>query len=115
MRYSERMMLGLGHNLSVATLTNLFLTFAELLLVLRVVLKFFFTTAGGGFVHWAYSTTNVLLEPFRGLFPNATATPTNWHVDWVALFAMAVYAAVGAILIGLARWAAGWNAVTGRR
>jgi hypothetical protein len=114
MRYSDRAMLGLGHNLSVATLTNLFLTLAELLLLLRVILKFFFTSAGGGFVHWAYSTTNVLLEPFRGLFTNVTSTPTNWHVDWVALLAMAVYAAGGASLIGLARWAAGWNAVTRR-
>jgi hypothetical protein len=107
-------MLGLGHNMSVATLTNLFLTFAELLLALRVVLKFFFTSAGGGFVSWAYSTTNVLLEPFRWLFTSSSA-PTNWYVDWKALVAMAVYAAAGAVLIGLSRWAAGWNAVTGRR
>jgi len=109
MRYTDRMMLGLGHNLSVATLTNLFLTLAELLLALRVILKFFFTSAGGGFVHWAYSTTDVLLAPFRGLYPGVSTTPTNWHVDWVALAAMAVYAAAGSILIGLARWAAGWN------
>jgi hypothetical protein len=114
MRYSDRMMLGLGHNISVATLTNLFLTFAELLLALRVVLKFFFTSAGGSFVHWAYTTTNVLLEPFRSLFTStSSSTPTNWYIDWVALVAMAVYAAAGAVLIGLARWSAGWN--SGRR
>jgi hypothetical protein len=101
---STRMMFGVGHEFSVAGLTNLFLTLAEVLLLLRVVLKFFFTSAGGGFVHWAYATTNILLEPFRGVFLNPTQTPTNWHVDWVALFAMMVYAAFGGLLIGLVAW-----------
>jgi hypothetical protein len=103
MRSTGKMM-GLGHEFSVASLSNLFLTLAEVLLLLRVVLKFFFTSAGGGFVHWAYSTTDVLLAPFRGVFPNPTATPTNWHVDWVALFAMMVYAAFGGLLMGLVTW-----------
>jgi hypothetical protein len=91
----------------VTGMTNLFLGLAELLLLLRVVLKFFCTTAGGGFVHWAFSTTDVLLMPFRGVFPNPTATPGNWYVDWVALFAMAVYAAFAALLVGLAAWGFG--------
>jgi hypothetical protein len=108
MRSPGRMMLGLGHEFSVAGLSNLFLTLAEVLLLLRVVLKFFFTTASGGFVHWAYTTTNVLLEPFRAVFPNPTATPTGWHVDFVALFAMMVYAAFGGLLMGLVTW--NWGA-----
>jgi hypothetical protein len=103
MRYSGKF-LGLGHYYSVASLTNLFLTLAELLLLLRVVLKFFFTTANSGFVHWAYRTTDVLLTPFRGIFSNPTSTPGTWHIDWVALLAMAVYAALGALLVGLATW-----------
>lgn len=89
----------------VANMVNVFVGLAELLLLLRVVLKFFFTTAGGGFVHWAYSTTDVLLSPFRAVFTDATATPGNWYVDWVALFAMAVYMAGGYLLVGLVtRW-----------
>lgn len=84
---------------------NVFVGLTELLLALRVVLKFFFTNAGGGFVHWAFSTTDVLLAPFRGVFTNPTHTPGNWYVDWVALFAMAVYMAAGYILVSLAaRW-----------
>lgn len=90
---------------------NVFVGLAELLLLLRVVLKFFFTTAGGGFVHWAFSTTDVLLAPFRGVFPNPTNTPGNWYVDWVALFAMAVYMAAGYLLVS---WAARWTPA-GRR
>lgn len=89
----------------VANSINIFIGLAELLLALRVVLKFFFTTAGGSFVHWGISTTDVLLAPFRGVFPHPTATPDNWYLDWVALFAMAVYMAAGAMLMGVvAKW-----------
>jgi len=108
MRYAGKWA-GMGHHYTVSGMVNLFLTLAELLLTLRVFLKFFFTSAGGGFVHWAFGTTNVLLTPFRGVFPHPTATPGNWHIDWVALFAMAVYAAFGSLLIGLASWNFGWR------
>jgi len=80
---------------TVSYMVDTFVGLADLLLVLRVVLKFFFTTAGGGFVHWAFSTTDVLLAPFRGVFPHPTATPGTWYVDWVALFALAVLPAAG--------------------
>jgi hypothetical protein len=96
----------------VVSLTHLFVGLTELLLTLRVILKFFFTSASGGFVHWAYATTNVLLEPFRAVYTTPTATPTNWHIDWVALFAMAVYAAFGALLISAVAW--GFGAKRGR-
>ncbi len=89
----------------VARTADVFVNLACVLLTLRVVLKFFFTTAGGGFVHWAFSTTDVLLVPFRAVFPNTTQTPGNWYVDWVALFAMAVYMAAGYMLYNVAvRW-----------
>jgi hypothetical protein len=105
MRYTGKM--SMGPYYSVAGLTNLFVGLSELLLIVRIVVKFFFTSAGGGFVQWVYTTTDVLLSPFRGIFENPTATPGNWHVDWVALFAMAVYAAFGALLVGLAAWGFG--------
>src|SRR5690348_12296082 len=89
----------------VARMVDLFVNLAEILLTLRVILKFFFTSAGGGFVDWAFSTTDVLLAPFRAVFPNPTHTPGNWYIDWVALFAMAVYMAAGYMLYNLAvRW-----------
>jgi flagellar biosynthesis protein FlhB len=91
MRYSGKMM-GLGHEFSVASMTNLFLTLAELLLLVRVVVHFFFTASGGSFFHWVSYSTDVLLNPFRGVFVNP------------ALFAMAVYAALGSLLMGLAVW-----------
>lgn len=86
---------------------NVFVGLTELLLALRVVLKFFFTNAGGGFVHWAFSTTDVLLAPFRSVFAGSTHTPGNWYVDWVALFAMAVYMGVAYAFVGIAtNWGA---------
>jgi hypothetical protein len=103
MRYSGKMM-GLGHEFSVASMTNLFLTLAELLLLVRVVVHFFFTASGGSFFHWVSYSTDVLLNPFRGVFVNPTAVPGHWYVDFPALFAMAVYAALGSLLMGLAVW-----------
>lgn len=104
MRSPERMMLGLGHEFSVSGTTNLFLTLAEVMLLVRVIVHFFFTTASGSFFHWVYYTTDVLLAPFRGVFPNPTATPGHWYIDFPALLAMAVYAAFGGLLIGLVGW-----------
>lgn len=106
MRYSWKMP-WMGMTGGVVGMTNLFLGLAELLLALRVILKFFFTSADSGFVRWAFSTTDVLLSPFRGIFDDPTGTPGNWHIDWVALFAMAVYAAFAALLVGLAAWSFG--------
>ncbi len=102
-------MTGMGNMWSVAGMGNLFLGLAELLLLLRVVLKFFFTSANSGFVHWAFNTTDVLLSPLRGVFVHPAATPGNWHVDFVALFAMAAYAAVVSLMISLAGWGFGWK------
>lgn len=89
----------------VARMIDIFVVLAELLLTLRVILKFFFTTAGGGFVHWAFSTTDVLLVPFRAVFTNPSQTPGNWYIDWPALLAMAMYMAAGYLLYNVAvRW-----------
>jgi len=89
----------------VARMVDVFVGLVEVLLTLRVIVQFFFTTAGGGFVHWVMSTTDVLLTPFRAVFSGGMHAPGNWYVDWVALFAMAVYMAAGYAVVGIAgRW-----------
>lgn len=89
----------------VGRMVDVFVGLAELMLTLRVIVNFFFTHAGGGFVHWVLSTSSVLLTPFRAVFTGGTTAPGNWYVDWVALFAMAVYMAAGWLLLGYAgRW-----------
>ena len=90
---------------SMAGMVNLFVGLAELLLALRVVLRFFNGNPDATFVHWVYTNTQVLLEPVRNVFVSARAIERGWAVDYVALFAMAVYAAAGYLLVGLVvRW-----------
>lgn len=66
----------------------------ELMLALRVVLRFFNANPDATFVHWAYTSTSVLLEPFRNVFTSIGVVQRGWVVDFVALFAMAVYGAL---------------------
>ncbi len=95
------------HKQGVAALVNFFVGVAELLLLLRVVLRFFNGNPDATFVHWAYSNTSVLLEPLRGVFPSSVGVvQRGWVVDFTALFAMAAYAAAGYLLLSLAaNWA----------
>lgn len=89
----------------VGRMVDVFVGLAELMLTLRVIVNFFFTHAGGGFVHWVLSTSGVLLTPFRAVFTGGTSAPGNWYIDWPALFAMAVYMAAGWLILGYAgRW-----------
>lgn len=93
------------HKQGVATMVNLFVGLAELLLLLRVGLRFFNGNPDATFVHWAYSNTQVLLEPFRAVFTSTDVVQRGWVVDFVALFAMAAYAAAGYLLLSfVASW-----------
>jgi hypothetical protein len=99
------------HRYSAAGLVSLFLFLAELLLTLRVILKFFFTTANSSFVHWGFTTTDKLLEPIRWVFNNPTQVPTgNWYVDFPTLFAMAFYAVLASLSLGLVGGLGAWSA-----
>ena len=94
------------HRQSVAWMVNLFVGLTELLLLLRVVLRFFNGNPDASFVHWAYTSTSTLLEPFRAVFTSFDVVNRGWVVDYVAIFAMAVYAAAGYLLLSLvAKWA----------
>lgn len=92
------------HRQSVASMVHFFVGVVEVLLLLRVVLRFFNANPDATFVHWVYSNTAVLLEPFRGVYP-VDMMHRGWVVDYVALFAMALYAATGYLLVGmLGKW-----------
>ncbi len=95
MRYS--------HRYTVAGLVGLFVGIAELMLTLRVVLRFFNGNPDASFIAWVYRNTQALLEPLRGMFPSTWSdVGPGWNVDFPALFAMAAYAVLGTILISLA-------------
>lgn len=50
-------------------LLNFFTVVVESILGLRFLLKLFGANAGNGFVSWVYEMSDVLLDPFRGIFP----------------------------------------------
>jgi uncharacterized protein YggT (Ycf19 family) len=94
------------HRQGVASLVHFFVTVVEMLLLLRVALRFFNGNPDATFVHWCYASTSTLLEPFRAVFTSYNVVQRGWVVDYVALFAMAVYALAGWMAVALiARWA----------
>jgi len=104
------------HRTGVASVVHFFVGLAELLLLLRVVLRFFNGSPNASFVHWVYTNTNVLLEPIRGIFTSAGIVQRGWVIDYSALLAMAVYAIVGYLVLGLVdRWVGVPTATRGRR
>jgi len=89
----------------VSVVVSKFIVLAELLLALRVVLRFFNGNPDATFIHWVYTNTAVLLEPLRNVFTSGDMVSRGWVVDYVALASMAFWAVVGYLAIGLStRW-----------
>ncbi len=81
-------------------LVDFFIGLAELVLILRVVLRLFNASQGASFVNWVYQTSGTLLAPFRGIFPTEVLH-RGYVLDVSALFAVLVYAFIGYLLIEL--------------
>ncbi len=87
----------------VLGLINFFLALVEIFLGLRVVLRFFAANPDVSFVHWIYASSDVLMQPFRGIFP--TEVIGRDHViDFSAMFAMVVYALIALAFAALANY-----------
>jgi YggT family protein len=84
----------------VAGLINFFMGLVEAFLVLRFVLRFFAANPTNSFVHWVYTSSSTLLQPFRSIFPTEVVGK-NHVVDFTALFAMIVYAVFTALVVYL--------------
>ena len=78
-------------------LVDFFVGVALAILGLRVLFRLFGANAGAGFVDWVYTTSDVLLSPFRGIFPVAEIGDGN-VLDIPALFAMLMYTLLGFLL-----------------
>ncbi len=87
----------------IAGLINFFVAVAEIFLGLRVLLRLFGANSSNTFVQFIYDSSDVLLQPFRGIFPTAQITPSS-VLDFSALFAMLVYALIGMTFLWLANW-----------
>lgn len=87
----------------------LFVGLAEVFLLVRAVMRFFAANNNNGFIHWVYSSSNILMEPLRGTF--TTVTVGHDHtVDFAALFAMVVYSTVAMIFVALFSFFHRWPA-----
>jgi uncharacterized protein YggT (Ycf19 family) len=84
-------------------LINFVLAIVEIFLGLRVILRFFAANPTSSFVHWIYTSSNTLLEPFRGIFPTEVIGK-NHVVDFSALFAMLVYGLIALAFLALLSW-----------
>ncbi|HET6924386.1 MAG TPA: hypothetical protein VFH39_00970 [Candidatus Saccharimonadales bacterium] len=83
-----------------AAFINFFLALTEIFLGVRFLLRFFAANPANSFVHWVYNSSDILLQPFRGMF-GTTVVGNNHVVEFNTLFAMAIYAVAALILLWL--------------
>ena len=76
--------------LPITVLANIVFSVVELLLSLRIILKLFGANSAAPFVTWIYATTNSLLTPFVGIFPNPSLRD-GFVLEMSSLFALLVY------------------------
>lgn len=79
------------------TLSNAIMATVEFLISLRILLKLLGASSSAPFVTWVYETTNPLLSPFMGMFPNPNLSG-GLTLEMSALFALLIYAFVGYLI-----------------
>lgn len=84
----------------LAAFINFFTAVATFFLGLRVILRLFGANPDVAFVQWVYHSSDILLQPFRGVFPTATIA-RDYVIDFSALFAVIVYGLIGMALLSL--------------
>jgi len=81
-------------------LLNLFFALVEGFLAIRFMLKLFGANASNDFVSWWYEMSDVLLSPFRGIFP-AKVFENTYVLEFSTLFAMLMYAFAAIVFVYL--------------
>ena len=81
-------------------ITYFLIGLAEVLLILRFILEFLGANGAAPFAMWVYDSTDILLLPFRGLFPIERLTKT-FVIDFSTLFAVLVYGFLSYIVEGV--------------
>jgi len=79
------------------SLVNIVLSIVELLIGLRIILKFFGASQGAPFVQWIYETTDPLLLPYLGMFPSPKLTG-GFVIEFSAVFGFILYALIGSLI-----------------
>lgn len=83
-------------NTILVSLVNFVFGFIEALLGLRLILRFF-SAGGAPFVQWIYRTSDTLIYPFRGMFPNPVLSG-GYLVEINTLIALLAYALLGYLI-----------------
>lgn len=78
---------------------NYILGIIEALLLLRFLFKLAGANSGAGIVKFIYQLTDILMAPFRFIFPTTSAGEVR--LEWSVLVAMAIYMLVVYGLMGL--------------
>lgn len=90
----------------LARLVDFFIGIAVAILALRILFRLFSANPAAGFVDWIYDTSNTLLSPFRGIFPEAVIE-RGFVLDIPAIFAIIMYVVFGLLLSALLNFASG--------
>lgn len=67
---------------------------------MRLVLKFFAANPAAPFVRWIYETSQTLVHPFLGIFPNPVLSG-GFVIEFSTLVALIVYGIIGYLLVEL--------------
>jgi uncharacterized protein YggT (Ycf19 family) len=79
-----------------------FVAVVMVVLALRFLFRLFGVEGGeAGFINWLYQTTDVLLQPFRAIYPNMGAVNGQFVLELPTLFAVAAYMVVGNVVEGV--------------
>ena len=100
-----------------SNLTILFVSLAELVLGVRAVFTLLDADRTNSLVQWIYSMSEPLLEPIRNVI-GASEFSQRFVLDFRTLLAMAFWAVVGYVVLGVLEWVrkprleseAGWRA-----
>jgi uncharacterized protein YggT (Ycf19 family) len=81
-------------------LIDFFIGIVEIILAFRIFFRLLSANPTAPFVHWIYQTSDVIMAPFRGVFPTATIE-NGMVLDISAIFAGVVYLIFAYVVIGL--------------
>ena len=84
--------------LPITFLVNIIFSIVEFLLIIRILLKLFGANPATPFVYWVYGTTQPLLSPFAGIFPNPVLKG-GFVIEMASLFALLVYGFVAYLIL----------------
>lgn len=80
-----------------------YLLLEVIVLTLAFFLLLFNASTSAEFTQWVYRSADRALEPFRGIFPSATADNGS-VLDFAILFAIIVYGILAMVVQGLIHW-----------